>query len=108
MLIRMQHRTGCVVAVTRMIQKWDTERILEEYKAYAHPKVREGDVEYISKFQVTDIAHLDLMALVETMPAQPRSIHRPSHLYVASVLIILMFLSISSITTGRGLGAALL
>lgn len=85
-----------------MIQKWDTDRILEEYKAYAHPKVREGDVDYISKFQVMDIAHLDLMALVETVPVQPRSIHRPSHLYVVSVLIILMFLSVRGITAGRG------
>lgn len=95
----MQHRTGCVVAVTRKVQQWNADRILDEYKAYASPKIRDGDVEYISNFQAADIQHLGLIPLVEAMPFQSaRELDRPRRLYIVAVMIILMFLSISDIT----------
>ncbi|CAN8104189.1 unnamed protein product [Discula destructiva] len=54
-----KHRTGCVVAITRMLQHWDLERVVDEYKTYAFPKIRDGDVEYIRKFCLADISHLN-------------------------------------------------
>lgn len=95
-----QHRTGCVVAITRKVQKWNADRILDEYKTYASPKIRDGDVEYISNFQPTDIEHLRLIPLVEALPVGP--LHRPRRLYVIAVMIILMFLSISDIMRQPG------
>jgi tyrosine-protein phosphatase SIW14 len=70
-LTYMQHRTGCVVALVRKIQNWDLERVLGEYRAYASPKVRDCDVDYITKFQTTDIQHLGLAPLAESFPTQP-------------------------------------
>lgn len=45
-----KHRTGCVVACLRKIQKWPIEEILREYDAYASPKARPGDIELIKAF----------------------------------------------------------
>lgn len=66
-----KHRTGCVVALVRKIQNWDSERVLDEYRAYASPKIRDCDVDYISKFQTTDIQHLALAPLAESFPVPP-------------------------------------
>ncbi|KAH8778500.1 tyrosine phosphatase family-domain-containing protein [Diaporthe sp. PMI_573] len=66
-----RHRTGCVVALVRKIQNWDSERVLDEYRAYASPKIRDCDVDYITKFQTTDIQYLALAPLAETFPIQP-------------------------------------
>ncbi|KAI7515039.1 hypothetical protein KC347_g204 [Hortaea werneckii] len=46
-----RHRTGCVVACLRKIQRWPIEDVLDEYRVYASPKVREGDVELIRRFE---------------------------------------------------------
>ena len=45
-----RHRTGCVVACLRKIQKWPLDEILREYSAYAHPKARTGDMNLIKSF----------------------------------------------------------
>ncbi|KAK5114974.1 hypothetical protein LTR85_010012 [Meristemomyces frigidus] len=45
-----RHRTGCVVACFRKIQRWPIEDILAEYRAYANPKAREGDIDLIRAF----------------------------------------------------------
>ncbi|KAK3113075.1 tyrosine-protein phosphatase siw14 [Teratosphaeriaceae sp. CCFEE 6253] len=45
-----KHRTGCVIACLRKIQRWDLEDVVAEYQAYAHPKVRPGDIELIRAF----------------------------------------------------------
>lgn len=50
-----KHRTGCVVGVLRKIQDWDIASIIREYKKFAEPKVRETDVEYITKFRLSDL-----------------------------------------------------
>jgi tyrosine-protein phosphatase SIW14 len=42
-----RHRTGCVIACLRKVQNWPIEAIIAEYEAYANPKTREGDVEFI-------------------------------------------------------------
>lgn len=45
-----RHRTGCVVACLRKIQRWPIEDILTEYKTYADPKARPGDIRLIRAF----------------------------------------------------------
>ncbi|KAK4541233.1 hypothetical protein LTR36_008149 [Oleoguttula mirabilis] len=45
-----RHRTGCVIACFRKIQRWPIEDILAEYRAYANPKAREGDIDLIRAF----------------------------------------------------------
>ena len=47
-----KHRTGCVVAAVRKLAGWELGTVIDEYKSYAEPKVRECDVEYISAVQV--------------------------------------------------------
>lgn len=51
-----QHRTGCVVAVARLMAGWDRAAILDEYKKYAEPKIRECDIEYITQFDLTQLS----------------------------------------------------
>ncbi|KAJ4424243.1 tyrosine-protein phosphatase siw14 [Gnomoniopsis sp. IMI 355080] len=101
-----KHRTGCVVAITRMIQQWNTERILDEYKAYASPKIRDGDVEYISKFQLSDIEHMGFSPLVETgrplplpQPIRPQPLERAhrGRLLATALVVILVWVSIESL-----------
>jgi tyrosine-protein phosphatase SIW14 len=42
-----RHRTGCVIACMRKVQGWPIEAIIAEYEAYANPKARPGDIEFI-------------------------------------------------------------
>lgn len=53
-----KHRTGCVVGVVRKISGWELGHILEEYRNYAEPKIRDCDVKYIKGFKLTEIANL--------------------------------------------------
>lgn len=98
-LTQQQHRTGCVVAITRMIQQWNTERILDEYKAYASPKIRDGDVEYISKFKLSDIDHMGFAPLVETLPlpilVHPQPIERAHFGRLVATAMVAIFLWVS-------------
>lgn len=87
----LQHRTGCVVALVRKIQNWDSERVLDEYRAYAAPKIRECDVEYITKFQTTEVQHLALAPLAETFPVQPVMDLRRIRFLLASIFAIFLW-----------------
>ncbi|KAK0107165.1 hypothetical protein ONS95_003871 [Cadophora gregata] len=53
-----KHRTGCAVGVIRHVARWDVEAILEEYRGYAEPKVRECDVNYITSYKVSSLENL--------------------------------------------------
>jgi len=53
-----KHRTGCAVAVIRHVAGWNTEHILEEYRGYAAPKVRDCDISYITNYQVASLESL--------------------------------------------------
>ncbi|KAL2755280.1 hypothetical protein ACRALDRAFT_1043485 [Sodiomyces alcalophilus JCM 7366] len=53
-----KHRTGSVVAVIRKISGWELGPIIDEYKAYAAPKVRECDVDYITEFELSELSNL--------------------------------------------------
>ncbi|KAK0626971.1 tyrosine phosphatase family-domain-containing protein [Immersiella caudata] len=53
-----RHRTGCVVAVVRKVSGWDLGHILQEYRNFAEPKVRDCDINYITGFELTEISNL--------------------------------------------------
>ncbi|KAH7407686.1 tyrosine phosphatase family-domain-containing protein [Cadophora sp. MPI-SDFR-AT-0126] len=53
-----KHRTGCAVGVIRHVARWDVEAILEEYRGYAEPKVRDCDVNYITSYEVSSLRNL--------------------------------------------------
>lgn len=53
-----QHRTGCVVATIRKLHGWNLDAVLDEYKMYAEPKIRECDIEYIAAFNTMQLANL--------------------------------------------------
>lgn len=53
-----KHRTGCVVAVVRKLSGWALNNVLDEYKSYAMPKIRECDVDYINAFQSSSLQSL--------------------------------------------------
>ncbi|KAL7895613.1 tyrosine phosphatase family domain-containing protein [Trichoderma sp. SZMC 28014] len=46
-----KHRTGCVIAAVRKLSGWTLDSVVDEYKTYAQPKIRECDVEYITGFE---------------------------------------------------------
>lgn len=46
-----KHRTGCVAAVARRVAGWELEPVLDEYRTFASPKIRDCDIDYINAFQ---------------------------------------------------------
>lgn len=50
-----KHRTGCVVAAARKVAGWPVDTVLQEYRNFAEPKVRECDVEYITALEVASL-----------------------------------------------------
>ncbi|KAE9377774.1 hypothetical protein N431DRAFT_329579 [Stipitochalara longipes BDJ] len=70
-----KHRTGCAVAVLRHVTGWNLDSVLEEYRGYAEPKVRECDVTYIQEYQVSTLQGLftdSIHRSVDTVLAGPR------------------------------------
>ncbi|KAK3297807.1 tyrosine phosphatase family-domain-containing protein [Chaetomium fimeti] len=53
-----KHRTGCVIGVVRKLSGWNLSNIITEYKAYAEPKAREVDIDYITGFELIDGSNL--------------------------------------------------
>ncbi|RDA86125.1 hypothetical protein CP532_3024 [Ophiocordyceps camponoti-leonardi (nom. inval.)] len=67
-----KHRTGCVVAVVRKLSGWSLDTVLDEYRAYATPKVRECDVDYISRFHASTLTAVTW----DSSPVQLRTFFR--------------------------------
>lgn len=57
-LIILQHRTGCAVAVIRHVAGWEVDSILKEYQGFAEPKVRDCDLKYIKDYEVSRLEGL--------------------------------------------------
>jgi tyrosine-protein phosphatase SIW14 len=53
-----KHRTGCAMAVVRHVTGWEVDAIVDEYRGYAEPKVRECDIQYIMNYQVSSLQGL--------------------------------------------------
>jgi tyrosine-protein phosphatase SIW14 len=50
-----KHRTGCVVAAARKVAGWPVDTVLQEYKVFAEPKVRDCDVAYITSLETASL-----------------------------------------------------
>lgn len=72
-----RHRTGCVIACMRKVQGWPMEAIVAEYEAYANPKARAGDLEFITRvFQPEHLlSHARLHAHFERRPSLTSLLH---------------------------------
>ncbi|KAL2146077.1 hypothetical protein VTI28DRAFT_5170 [Corynascus sepedonium] len=53
-----KHRTGCVIGIIRKLSGWHLSSIITEYKAFAEPKTRECDIDYIAGFDLANISNL--------------------------------------------------
>ncbi|OHW89976.1 tyrosine phosphatase [Colletotrichum incanum] len=53
-----KHRTGCVVGVVRKVTGWELNTIVDEYRTYAEPKVRDCDIKYLTDFDLSDLSNL--------------------------------------------------
>ena len=47
-----------MVGIVRKTLGWDVDNILDEYRSYAEPKIRETDVNYIQGFDLTEVTNL--------------------------------------------------
>ncbi|KAI1813096.1 tyrosine phosphatase family-domain-containing protein [Poronia punctata] len=79
-----KHRTGCVVGVLRKSNHWDMKRIIDEYSAFAEPKVRETDLKYLADFELTSLSLL-------RKPRATKSPLSPNRFYRVVLLIALLF-----------------
>ncbi|KAK1961179.1 tyrosine phosphatase [Colletotrichum sublineola] len=53
-----KHRTGCVVGVVRKVTGWELSPIVDEYRSYAEPKIRDCDIKYLTDFDLSDLSNL--------------------------------------------------
>jgi len=44
----LQHRTGCIVACLRKVQRWSLPVVIEEYRQFSWPKSRDNDEKIIA------------------------------------------------------------
>jgi tyrosine-protein phosphatase SIW14 len=91
-----KHRTGCVVGVVRKVSGWHLPNILDEYKSYASPKVRDCDLQYISAFQASDLTRAPMpktLVKVGDAPFRIRGFFR-TLAFTAVVLVIWVLSSI--------------
>jgi tyrosine-protein phosphatase SIW14 len=93
-----KHRTGCVVAVVRKTYGWDLHRVVDEYRTFASPKVRECDVEYIRAFEVSS-RHTHLLGSPRFTRAQLRNFGRI--LFFSSLAIMIWLVSGSQLVSTR-------
>ncbi|KAI0868365.1 tyrosine phosphatase family-domain-containing protein [Hypoxylon argillaceum] len=88
-----KHRTGCVVGVLRKSNQWDLKRIIDEYSAFAEPKVRETDLKYLTDFELTSLGRQPhTVALLTSLGCQaPGSLGRFFRLVIVVILTMLVF-----------------
>lgn len=84
-----KHRTGCVVAAIRKLSGWQLNTVIDEYKSYAEPKVRECDVDYISTLQCGPLQSLYSLhnEAATIFPIQARTFFR-ALLFSAFVMLL--------------------
>ncbi|KAK9239577.1 tyrosine phosphatase family-domain-containing protein [Lipomyces kononenkoae] len=52
---RGKHRTGCLVGCLRKLQDWSLTMIFDEYRRFAHPKVRPLDQQFIELYDEREV-----------------------------------------------------
>ncbi|KAK7208437.1 tyrosine phosphatase family-domain-containing protein [Myxozyma melibiosi] len=53
-----KHRTGCLVGCIRKLQDWSLTMIFDEYRRFAHPKVRPLDQQFIELYDEREVVLL--------------------------------------------------
>ncbi|OBT75911.1 hypothetical protein VF21_04409 [Pseudogymnoascus sp. 05NY08] len=87
-----RHRTGCAVAVIRKVQGWSVESTVSEYTSYAHPKVRQVDVNYIRQFEIASLVGIIDPKTTRTASfSKPRSISRSHKTFRFAAFTIFVF-----------------
>lgn len=88
-----RHRTGCTVAVIRKIMGWSVESTISEYTAYAHPKARQVDVNYIHRVETTNLVGITDPRTIRTIGfSKPRSIRRSHKTVRVAAFTIFVFI----------------
>jgi tyrosine-protein phosphatase SIW14 len=97
-----QHRTGCVVGVVRKASGWKLQNILDEYRSYAAPKIRECDLDYLSGFQTSDLD--GALTLVQSRALGAKSLRRSHSFYRTLVVttVVMLIWILSSIKMANG------
>lgn len=90
-----KHRTGCVVGVARKLSGWSLPTVLDEYRTYAEPKIRDCDLKYITAFQPASL-NLSVVQSVSFNPVQLRTFLRT--LIFSSFVMVIWLVSGSQIT----------
>lgn len=93
-----KHRTGCVVGVIRKVSGWNTQMVLDEYRTFAAPKIRDCDVDYIRAFEATTLQG-DENGPARFSPMQVRTFFRT--LLFSTFVMILWLVSASKIVDKR-------
>lgn len=93
-----KHRTGCVIAVARIISGWSRDTALDEYRTYAEPKVREGDLDYIASFQTSSLV-MEAPGSARLSTVQVKTFLRT--LLFSSFVMVIWFVSGSQMNTSR-------
>lgn len=91
-----KHRTGCVVAAARRVAGWEVDPALDEYRAFASPKIRECDIDYINAFQSSLIPRFE-DEIVPHGPVQVRTFVRT--LLFSTVVVVIWIVSGTQMTS---------
>ncbi|KAJ4306783.1 tyrosine-protein phosphatase siw14 [Collariella sp. IMI 366227] len=91
-----KHRTGCVIGVIRKMSGWNLDNTIGEYKAYANPKARDCDINYLTGFEV---AHTENLFLDPPAPFQAANSNRSNKLAVFFVFVF--FYVCNKVTNSR-------
>ncbi|TQV94307.1 hypothetical protein V2A60_002659 [Cordyceps javanica] len=91
-----KHRTGCVVAAARRVAGWEVDPALDEYRAFASPKIRECDINYINAFQSSLIPRFE-DEIVPRSPVQVRTFVRT--LLFSTVVVVIWIVSGTQMTS---------
>ncbi|CEJ81783.1 hypothetical protein VHEMI01894 [[Torrubiella] hemipterigena] len=97
-----KHRTGCVVGVARKLSGWSLPTVLDEYKSYAEPKIRDCDLDYITEFQTATL-ELSVGQPVTFSPVQVRTFLRT--LLFSSFVMVIWLVSGSQMTVTQPVDA---
>jgi tyrosine-protein phosphatase SIW14 len=99
-----KHRTGCVVGVMRKLSGWSLPTVLDEYRQYAEPKIRECDVEYLTSFETNVAWQRELQ-----VPRAPQLVNRTflRALALTVVVVVIWLFSASRLSTANHGGTPL-
>jgi len=87
-----KHRTGCAVAVMRHVTGWSVDAVLEEYRSFAEPKVRDCDVQYIKEYRVSSLQGLFINKLGQPLDVV-LTVSKMVRMVVFSAMIMMIMLA---------------